>query len=95
MTLIRAGTNFKPGSTLCWLLVAPKDLAKKEETYGVAMVYLINYEDEKEEEGFKSPYIGETARALKTRAVEHGRPSSTSSEVAQHLHLSVRPHLPE
>ena len=37
-------------------------------------------------------YIGETERSLKTRFLEHRRPSSTSSEVSQHIHLESPGH---
>ena len=34
----------------------------------------------------------ETERSLKTRFLEHRRPSSTSSEVSQHIHIESRGH---
>ena len=37
-------------------------------------------------------YIGETERSLKTRFLEHRRPSSTSSEVSQHIHIESPDH---
>ena len=38
-------------------------------------------------EGSDSEYIGETERALSIRFMEHCRPSTTTSEVSQHLHM--------
>jgi hypothetical protein len=80
---------FKPTNTLRQLLCAPKDPAKKEEKSGV--IYRIECEGEKEGQGCGSSYIGETGRTLKARAAEHRRPSTSSSEVSQHLHLDGRP----
>ena len=37
-------------------------------------------------------YIGETERSLKTRFSEHKRPSSTTSEVSQHIHIESPGH---
>ncbi|KAJ8036598.1 hypothetical protein HOLleu_20618 [Holothuria leucospilota] len=37
-------------------------------------------------------YIGETERSLKSRFLEHCRPSSTSSEVSQHIHIESPGH---
>ena len=37
-------------------------------------------------------YIGETERSLKARFGEHGRPSTTSSEVSRHIHSSSPKH---
>ena len=72
------------------LLRAPKDPAKKEDMTGV--VYWIKCEGEGKDTPCGSSYIGETARSLKARAAEHRRPSSSTSEVSQHLHLDGRPH---
>ena len=80
----------KPKNTLRQLLCAPKDPAKKEDMTGV--VYMINCEGEGKDTPCNSSYIGETARSLKARAAEHRRPSSSTSEVSQHLHLDGRPH---
>ena len=79
----------KPRNTLRQLLCAPKDPAKNEDKTGV--VYMINCEGEGKDTPCTSTYIGETARSLKARAAEHRRPSSTTSEVSQHLHLNGRP----
>ena len=38
------------------------------------------------------PVIGETERSLKTRFLEHRRPSSTTSEVSQHIHIESPGH---
>ena len=40
----------------------------------------------------KEFYIGETERSLKTRLLEHKRPSSTSSEVSNHIHIESPGH---
>ena len=80
----------KPKNTLRQLLCAPKDPAKKEDMTGV--VYMINCEGDGKDTPCSSSYIGETARSLKARAAEHRRPSSSTSEVSQHLHLDGRPH---
>ena len=37
-------------------------------------------------------YIGETERSLKARFLEHRSPSSTSSEVSQHIHIESPGH---
>lgn len=37
-------------------------------------------------------YIGETERSLKSRFLEHRRPSSTSPEVFQHIHIKLPGH---
>ena len=37
-------------------------------------------------------YIGETERSLRTRFLEHKRPSSVSSEVSQHIHIESPDH---
>ena len=37
-------------------------------------------------------YIDETERSLKARFLEHRRPSSTSSEVSQHIHVESPGH---
>ena len=40
----------------------------------------------------KETYIGETERNVKTRFNEHRRPSSTKSEVSQHIHIESPGH---
>ena len=40
----------------------------------------------------KELYIGETELSLKTRFLEHKRPSSTSSEVSNHIHIESPGH---
>ena len=40
----------------------------------------------------KESYIGETERSLKARFLEHRRPSSSSSEVSQHIHIESPGH---
>ena len=68
---------------------ALKDQSKKEEVSRV--VYQIKRG--RGEETCGRTYTGETDRTLKTRAAENRWPSSTSSEVSQHLHLQWRqPH---
>ena len=82
-------TFHKPRNTIRQLLCAPKDPAKKEDMTGV--VYWIKCDGEGTDTPCDSSYIGETARSLKARAAEHRRPSSSTSEVSQHLHLRGRP----
>ncbi|KAI8494282.1 hypothetical protein Bbelb_280420 [Branchiostoma belcheri] len=40
----------------------------------------------------RETYIGETERSLKTRFLEHRRPSSVASEVSQHIHIESPGH---
>ncbi|KAI8516676.1 Alpha-catulin [Branchiostoma belcheri] len=40
----------------------------------------------------RETYIGETKRSLKTRFLEHRRPSSVASEVSQHIHIESPGH---
>jgi len=78
-------TCFKPVNTLRQVLVAPKDKSKKEET--INPVYYIPCDS------CKDSYIGETERTLKTRFLEHRRPSSSdTSEVANHIHKTCPTH---
>ena len=81
---------FKPIRTLRQILVAPKDKTEKQNLTGV--IYRIPCQG-KTVSGFcKESYIGETERSLKTRFLEHRRPSSTSSEVSQHIHIESPGH---
>ena len=83
-------THFKPTHTLRQLLVSPKDKTEKKDTVGP--VYLIPCQGKTTKGQCKETYIGETERSLKTRFLEHRRPSSTSSEVSQHIHLESPGH---
>ena len=76
---------FKPTRTLRNLLVSPKDKTEKKDTVGP--VYLIPCQGKTTRGQCTDSYIGETERSLKTRILEHRRPSSTSSEVSQHIHI--------
>ena len=71
-------TYFKPTSTLRQLLVRPKDPLPKEKVTGP--VYDIPCG------GCDSSYVGESERSLKARFSEHNRPSTTSSEVSNHIY---------
>ena len=83
-------TCFKPTRTLRKLLVAPKDKTPKESRCGV--VYHITCQGQTSKGPCRETYIGETERALKTRFLEHQRPSSVNSEVSQHLHIESPGH---
>ena len=77
----------KPTQTLRANLVAPKDKLKKEDVCGP--VYYIPCTDTNCSEF----YIGETERSLRTRFMEHKRPSSvSSSEVAEHIYIESPGH---
>ncbi|XP_072039555.1 uncharacterized protein [Amphiura filiformis] len=81
---------FKPTRTLRQLLVAPKDKTDKKDVTGP--VYLIPCQGQTTRGPCSESYIGETGRSLKTRFLEHRRPSSTSSEVSQHIHIESPGH---
>ena len=81
---------FKPTQTLRQLLVAPKDKTEKKDVAGP--VYYIPCQGKTHRGPCKESYIGETERSLKTRFLEHRRPSSTSSEVSQHIHIESPGH---
>ena len=81
---------FKPTRTLRQLLVSPKDKDQKKDKTGI--VYLIPCQGETNAGACSESYIGETERSLKTRFMEHRRPSSTSSEVSQHIHIESPGH---
>ena len=81
---------FKPTQTLRQLLVAPKDKTEKKDVAGP--VYYIPCQGKTHRGLCKESYIGETERSLKTRFLEHRRPSSTSSEVSQHIHIESPGH---
>ena len=80
-------TYFKPTNTLRQLLVKPKDPVDKENVVGP--VYKIKCEE------CEATYVGETERSLKARFSEHRRPSSTTSEVAKHIHTDQPEHTVE
>ena len=80
-------TYFKPTNTLRQLLVKPKDPVDKENVVG--LVYKIKCEE------CEALYVGETERSLQSKLSEHRRPSSTSSEVAKHIHTDQPEHTVE
>ena len=80
-------TYFKPMNTLRQLLVKPKDPVDKENVVG--LVYKIKCEE------CEAMYVGDTERSLQSRLNEHRRPSSTSSEVAKHIHTDQPEHTVE
>ena len=81
---------FKPTQTLRQLLVSPKDKTEKKDTAGP--IYYIRCQGQTQRGQCTESYIGETERSLKTRFLEHRRPSSTSSEVSQHIHIESPDH---
>ena len=83
-------TCFKPTQTLRNVLVSPKDKTPRESKCGV--VYLIRCQGNTNKGQCKESYIGETERALKTRFLEHQRPSSVNSEVSKHIHIELPGH---
>ena len=83
-------TCFRPTRTLRQTLVAPKDKTTKEQKCGV--VYHIQCAGQNNRGPCTENYIGETERSLKTRFAEHKRPSSTTSEVSQHIHIESPGH---
>ena len=84
------GACFKPTSTLRQYLVAPKDKSEKKDITGP--VYSIHCQGQTLRGQCQEFYIGETERSLKARFLEHRRPSSTSSEVSQHIHIESPGH---
>ncbi|KAI8510905.1 hypothetical protein Bbelb_118210 [Branchiostoma belcheri] len=83
-------TCFRPHRTLRQLLVAPKDKTPKEDKCGV--IYHISCQGNTNRGPCRETYIGETERSLKTRFLEHRRPSSVASEVSQHIHIESPGH---
>ncbi|KAI8504116.1 hypothetical protein Bbelb_181840 [Branchiostoma belcheri] len=83
-------TCFRPHRTLRQLLVAPKDKTPKEDKCGV--IYHISCQANTNRGPCRETYIGETERSLKTRFLEHRRPSSVASEVSQHIHIESPGH---
>ena len=75
---------FKPTNTLRQLLVRPKDKLDKFQVTGP--VYHIPCED------CSASYVGETERSFKARFMEHRRPSSSSSEISRHIHVTEPGH---
>ena len=82
--------TFKPTQTLRQFLVAPKDKTEKKDVTGP--VYMIPCQGQTTRGACKESYIGETERSLKTRFLEHRRPSTTSSEVSNHIHIESPGH---
>ena len=81
---------FKPTSTLRQFLVAPKDKSEKKDITGP--IYSIHCQGQSNRGQCEEFYIGETERSLKARFLEHRRPSSTSSEVSQHINIESPGH---
>ena len=77
---------FKPYDTLRQQLSFLKDPQKQEDTCGP--IYRVTCQGA----DCGSSYVGETERTLKSRFVEHLRPSSASSEVSQHIHRDYPGH---
>ena len=75
---------FKPSNTVRQNLVRPKDPTDKENICGP--IYQIKCDH------CEPSYIGETERSLRSRFLEHRRPSSTTSEVSQHIHNAQPEH---
>ncbi|MCG8430526.1 MAG: hypothetical protein MJA29_05100 [Candidatus Omnitrophica bacterium] len=84
-----ANVHFKPFNTIRQMLCAPKDPTKKEQVCGP--IYLIPCRGHSGVD-CDSSYIGEMERTLRTRFLEHCRPSSSSSEVSRHLHKDCPGH---
>ena len=80
----------KPTNSLRQILVAPKDKLEKKDQTGV--VYFISCQGSTSRGQCEETYIGETERSLKTRFMEHRRPSTTTSEVSQHIHIESPGH---
>ena len=81
--------SIKPENKLRSILVHPKDKSDKGDITG--SIYHIQCEGSTE--SCTDFYIGETERSLRTRFLEHKRPSSAnSSEVAKHLHVDCPGH---
>ncbi|XP_071797435.1 uncharacterized protein [Asterias amurensis] len=80
-------TCFQPTTTVRQLLVSPKDKTAKNDHTGV--VYQIPCQGQTKQGQCTETYIGklETERSLK----KHRRPSSSSSEVSQHIHSVTWP----
>ncbi|KAI8513646.1 hypothetical protein Bbelb_079700 [Branchiostoma belcheri] len=73
------------------LLVAPKDKTPKEDKCGV-IYHILSCQGNTNRGPCQETYIGETERSLKTRFLEHRRPSSVASEVSQHIHIESPGH---
>ena len=83
-------TCFKPTRTLRQMLVAPKDKCEKKDIAGA--IYSIHCQGKTSRGQCEEFYIVETERSFKARFLEHRRPSSTSSEVSQHIHIESPGH---
>ena len=82
--------SFKPTQTLRQYLVSPKDKTEKKDIHGP--VYMIPCSGQTLRGPCQESYIGETERSLRTRFLEHKRPSSVTSEVSQHIHFESPHH---
>ena len=65
--------------------MSQKDKTEKKDT--ASPIYCIRCQGQTQRGQCTESYIGETAKSLKTRFLEHRRPSSTSFEVSQHIHI--------
>ena len=81
---------FKPHQTLKQMLVHPKDKTKKSEVCGA--IYHVHCTGSDNGNACQDSYIGETERTLKKRFLEHRRPSSSTSEVSNHIHIDSPGH---
>ena len=79
--------NFKQATSYDSKLKGQSD--KKDIT---GPIYGIYCQSQTTRDKCKEFYIGETERSLKTRFLEHKRPSSTSSEVSNHIHIESPGH---
>ena len=82
--------SFKPTQTLRQYLVSPKDKTEKKDIHGP--VYMIPCSGQTLRGPCQESYIGETERSLRTRFLEHKRPSSVTSEVSQHINIESPDH---
>ena len=82
--------SIKPTSNLRQQLVAPNDKTDKKDITGP--LYLTRCQGKTSRGQCTETYIGETERSIKARFLEHRHPSSTSSEVSQHIHIESPGH---
>ena len=81
---------FKPHQTIKQMIVHPKDKTKKSEVCGA--IYHVHWPGGENESVCQDSYIGETERTLRTRFLEHRRPSSSTSKVSNHIHIGRPDH---
>ena len=80
----------RPTRTLRQILVSPKDKTEKKDITGP--IYGVFCQGQTTRGKCEEFYIGETERSLKNCFLEHNRPSSTSSEVLNHIHIESPGH---